>query len=105
MAADLTAEVFAAAFAAAERFRPEVATAAPWLFAIAQNTLASSVRRGRVEEAARRQLGVQVAVGLSGRRLQSSAEGRDASPPPSGLQRSPTRASGSIGGPRPACPS
>jgi RNA polymerase sigma-70 factor (ECF subfamily) len=67
LAADLTAEVFAAAFAAADRYRPDAATAAPWLFTIAQNTLGSSVRRGRVEEAARRELGVRVAVELHAR--------------------------------------
>ena len=64
LTADLTAEVFAAAFAAAERYRPDAKTAAPWLFTIAQNTLVSSVRRGRVEEAARRELGVRAAVEL-----------------------------------------
>ena len=53
LTADLTAEVFAAAFAAADRYRPDAKTAAPWLFTIAQNTLASSVRRGRVEDVAR----------------------------------------------------
>jgi RNA polymerase sigma factor (sigma-70 family) len=67
LAADLTAEVFAAAFAAAERYRPDAATAAPWLFTIAQNILVSSVRRGRVEEAARRELGVRQAVEVGSR--------------------------------------
>lgn len=67
VSADLTAEVFAAALAAADRYRPETETAAPWLFAIAQNTLASSVRRGRVEEDARRKLGVDAAVELDHR--------------------------------------
>ena len=62
LAADLTAEVFAAAFMAADRYRPEGRTAAPWLFAIAQNTLVSSARRGRVQELARRELGVRAAV-------------------------------------------
>jgi RNA polymerase sigma-70 factor (ECF subfamily) len=65
LAADLTAEVFAAAFAAADRYRPDASSAAPWLFAIAQNTLVSSIRRGRVEEAARREIGVRAAVTLS----------------------------------------
>ncbi|MGH3026091.1 MAG: RNA polymerase sigma factor, partial [Gaiellaceae bacterium] len=49
LAADLTAEVFAAALTGAARYRPQNATAAPWLFTIAQHTLARSVRRGRVE--------------------------------------------------------
>lgn len=64
LAADLTAEVFAAAFTAADRYRPDGRTAAPWLFTIAQNTLASSARRGRVQEAARRELGIRAAVEL-----------------------------------------
>lgn len=67
VSADLTAEVFAAAFVAADRYRPDHETAAPRLFAIAQNTLASSARRGRVEEEARRKLGVDAAVELDRR--------------------------------------
>lgn len=58
VAADLTAEVFAAALASAARYRPEGATAAVWLFAIARHTLSSSLRRGQVEARARRRLGV-----------------------------------------------
>lgn len=67
LTADLTAEVFAAAFAAAGRFRPESDTAAPWLFTIAQNTLVSSLRRGRVEESARLELGMRMAVEINSR--------------------------------------
>lgn len=58
VAADLTAEVFAHALAGAGRYRPEAPTAAVWLFAIARNTLASSLRRGQVEARARRRIGV-----------------------------------------------
>ena len=58
VAADLTAEVFAAALAAASRYRPQSETAAVWLFTIARNTLSHSVRRGQVEASARRRLGV-----------------------------------------------
>ena len=58
VAADLTAEVFAAALGAAHRYRPETPTAAGWLFTIARNTLAKSVRRGRVEAKARRRIGI-----------------------------------------------
>lgn len=58
VAADLTAEVFAAALDGAARYRPEGATAAAWLFAIAHNVLASSLRRGAVEARARRRVGV-----------------------------------------------
>lgn len=58
VAADLTAEVFADALAAAARYRPEAPTAAVWLFTIARNTLSNSVRRGRVEAGARRRAGM-----------------------------------------------
>jgi RNA polymerase sigma-70 factor (ECF subfamily) len=56
LAADLTAEVFAAALVACPRYRPGGAPAAAWLFGIAQHKLAGSRRRGRVEDRARRQL-------------------------------------------------
>lgn len=58
VAADLIAEVFARALAGAGRYRPDAPTAAVWLFAIARNTLAGSVRRGQVEARARRRIGV-----------------------------------------------
>lgn len=64
LAADLTAEVFAAALSAAARYRPVTDTAAPWLFTIAQHTLARSVRRGRVEARARGRLGIREAIEL-----------------------------------------
>jgi RNA polymerase sigma-70 factor (ECF subfamily) len=64
LAADLTAEVFAAALNAAARYRPKAATAAPWLFTIAQHTLARSLRRGRVEARARQRLGIRDAFEL-----------------------------------------
>jgi RNA polymerase sigma factor (sigma-70 family) len=62
LAADLTAEVFAAALGAAPRYHPRAPSAAAWLFTIAHNTLAKSRRRGRVEAAARRRLGIGEAV-------------------------------------------
>jgi RNA polymerase sigma factor (sigma-70 family) len=58
VAADLTAETFAAALASAHRFRPRKEPASAWLFGIARNTLAMSRRRGRVEGRARRRLGM-----------------------------------------------
>jgi RNA polymerase sigma-70 factor (ECF subfamily) len=58
VAADLTAETFAAALAGAHRFRARTGPAAAWLFGIARNTLAESKRRGRVEARARRRLGL-----------------------------------------------
>jgi RNA polymerase sigma-70 factor (ECF subfamily) len=61
LAADLTAEVFAAALEHAGSFDPARAageTAAGWLFAIAHNTLVSSLRQGRVAHEARLRLGM-----------------------------------------------
>lgn len=58
VAADLTAEVFAAALQACRRYRPGEAPASAWLFGIAQHTLARSRRRGVVEDRARRRLGM-----------------------------------------------
>ena len=58
IAADLTAEVFAAALLAAGRFRPGPLPARAWLFGIAHHKLADSRRRRRVEDRAREKLGV-----------------------------------------------
>jgi RNA polymerase sigma-70 factor (ECF subfamily) len=58
LAADLTAEVFAAVLLGCHRFRPGGAPASAWLFAIARNKLADSRRRGQVDDAARRRLGM-----------------------------------------------
>ena len=52
LTADLTAEVFAAALLAAERYRPSERPALAWLYGIAAHKLADSRRRGRVEELA-----------------------------------------------------
>ena len=57
VAADLAAEVFAAVFLVAGRFRSrEAGSAVPWVRGIAQNKLRESRRRGRVEDGARRRL-------------------------------------------------
>jgi len=58
LAADLAAEVFAAALLGAGRYRPEYPTAMPWLSAIARHKARDSQRRGRAEERARRRLGI-----------------------------------------------
>ena len=59
VAADLTAETFAAALVSAHRFRPrKKKPASAWLFGIARNNLAMSRRSGRVEARARRRLGM-----------------------------------------------
>lgn len=57
-AADLCAEVFAAALEGSERFDPRQGPARAWLFGIAHHKLQESWRRGRVEDAARRRLGM-----------------------------------------------
>jgi RNA polymerase sigma-70 factor (ECF subfamily) len=59
VAADLTAETFAAALVSVHRFRPrKKKPAAAWLFGIARNNLAMSRRQGRVDARARRRLGM-----------------------------------------------
>ncbi len=58
VAADLSAEVFAAALTSCRRYRPEHGPVGAWLLGIARNKLRESRRRGRVEGAARRRLGV-----------------------------------------------
>lgn len=70
VAADLTAEVFAAALGAAHRYRPETPSAAGWLFAIAHNKLINSLRRGRVEANARRRLGIREPIELAAEELE-----------------------------------
>jgi RNA polymerase sigma-70 factor (ECF subfamily) len=57
-AADLTAETFAAAVVAQRRFRAERGPAVAWLYGIAAHKLADYQRRGRLEDRARRQLGM-----------------------------------------------
>jgi RNA polymerase sigma-70 factor (ECF subfamily) len=57
-AADLTAETFAAAMIARERFEPR-ATATAWLFAIAHHKLSDYRRRGRAESRMRERLGME----------------------------------------------
>ncbi len=59
LAADLTAEVFAAALAGAGAFDPSRGHARSWLFGIARHELADTWERGRVEDRARRRLGME----------------------------------------------
>ncbi|WP_037408778.1 RNA polymerase sigma factor [Candidatus Solirubrobacter pratensis] len=56
LAADLTAETFAAALSARRRYRPEAGAAIAWLFGIAMKKLADAQRRGYAEQRARRRL-------------------------------------------------
>lgn len=57
LAADLTAEVFAAVLVSAARYRPCGDTATGWLVGIARNVLGHSLRRGQVDARARARLG------------------------------------------------
>lgn len=59
VAADLTAETFAAALAGARRFDPERGSALAWLYGIAHRRLAHYERRGAVEARARRRMGME----------------------------------------------
>ena len=59
VAADLTAETFAAALESKHRFRPGGAPAQAWLFGIGMRKLADYRRRGYAEDRARRRLGME----------------------------------------------
>src|SRR3954454_24082227 len=59
VAADLTAETFAAALVARRRFRRGGAAPAAWLYGIAQHQLADHWRHGHAEDRMRRRLGMQ----------------------------------------------
>lgn len=57
LAADLAGEVFASALHARASFDPGRGAAEPWLQTIARNVLVDSIRHGRVQDRARRELG------------------------------------------------
>lgn len=59
LTADLTAETFAAALLAAERYRPGERPALAWLYGIAAHKLSDSRRRRRVADRARRRLALE----------------------------------------------
>jgi RNA polymerase sigma-70 factor (ECF subfamily) len=73
LAADLTAETFAAALSSVGRFDPRRGSARVWLFGIARHVLAQSARRGRVDSEARRRLGLEVLV-IEGEQLDAIAQ-------------------------------
>jgi RNA polymerase sigma factor (sigma-70 family) len=56
VAADLSAEIFAAALISARRYRPGEGPVLAWLLGISRNKLRESRRRKRVEDSARRRL-------------------------------------------------
>ena len=62
LAADLTAETFAAALSALARYSPRRSSALAWLFAIAHHKLVDSIRQGQVEDRARRRLRLEPVV-------------------------------------------
>jgi RNA polymerase sigma-70 factor, ECF subfamily len=59
VAADLTAETFAAALVARDRYRPELGAPTTWLYGIAAHKLSDWRRRGYAENRARRRLGIE----------------------------------------------
>jgi RNA polymerase sigma factor (sigma-70 family) len=60
-ASELTAELFAQAALSLRRFRDEAGgSAGPWLYGIGKNLLRRYYEKGRVEEAARRRLGMPI---------------------------------------------
>jgi RNA polymerase sigma-70 factor (ECF subfamily) len=59
VAADLTAETFAAALVARKRFRRAATPAVAWLFGIAQHKLTDYRRRGAAEDRMQRRLGME----------------------------------------------
>jgi RNA polymerase sigma factor (sigma-70 family) len=58
LTADLTAETFAAALIGVKRFNERDGSALAWLFGIARHRWLRSIERGRVEDRARRKLGM-----------------------------------------------
>jgi|SRR5215212_3172253 len=59
VAADLTAETFAAALVARDRYRPERGAPSTWLYGIATHKLNDWRRRGYAEDRARRRLRIE----------------------------------------------
>jgi RNA polymerase sigma-70 factor (ECF subfamily) len=76
LAADLTAEVFAAAYLAAPRFRDGPEPAGAWLLGIARNKLLKSRRQARAETSSRRRLAVE-RIDISDAELVAVEELRD----------------------------
>jgi RNA polymerase sigma-70 factor (ECF subfamily) len=58
---ELTAETFSQAWLSRERFTDRGDGAAPWLFGIARNVLAASIRDASIERGARRKVGLDAA--------------------------------------------
>jgi RNA polymerase sigma-70 factor (ECF subfamily) len=65
VAADLTAETFAEAYASRARFRERGEGGGPWLYGIARNKLSRYFRSSRVEVKARARIGLPNRIALS----------------------------------------
>jgi len=83
LAADLTAETFAAAILGAGGFRDEGQSALGWLLGIARNLLGHAVQRGHIEQRARQKLGIeQIAISdASLERIEALIDDADGSNP------------------------
>jgi RNA polymerase sigma factor (sigma-70 family) len=89
LAADLTAETFAAALTARRRYGRQKGSAGAWLYGIALKKLADAQRKGYAEDRARRRLGME-RIDLTDadiRRIESLAGDRAASLLVAGLPR------------------
>jgi RNA polymerase sigma factor (sigma-70 family) len=75
LAADLTAETFAEALASRRRFDPGKGPAIGWLYGIARHKLARTLEHGRVEDRARRALGMAPLAGRRGDRARGDRGG------------------------------
>ena len=62
---ELTAETFSRAWLGRDRFTDQGGGAAPWLFGIARNVIAASVRDHQVRQQARRRLGLDAAANVA----------------------------------------
>lgn len=62
LAADLSSEVFAQALIRSDRYDPAQGAFGAWLLGIAANKLRESQRRSRIEDSARRRLGIPPAA-------------------------------------------
>jgi RNA polymerase sigma factor (sigma-70 family) len=62
LAADLSSEVFAQALIRCDRYDPAAGSVGAWLLGIAANKLRESQRRKRIEDSARRKLGIEATM-------------------------------------------
>lgn len=78
LAADLSSEVFAQALVRCDRYRSQEGSVGAWLLGIAANKLRESRRRKRIEDSARRKLGLEpVAIADSDLELVDELVGMD----------------------------